>query len=288
MKKLLIPLLAALLLCGCAATYDGPATTVMVLNETRTEGFWDSGELAYSYRTVYAYDIYGNQAQWIEYIDDEAIEKRINRYDEQGNLLRSEDYDLEGWFPKRTSRTECTYDDLGRVTSVTHDYGGGDKSSYTVTYDDEANTQTNHYTDSISVRYYNDAGHLTRIEHSDAEGNLIITDYTLRPDGQHLSATSITNGVVDFSMRYEYDDQGRPIRQFATENGVETEQQRWEYNDEEHYAIRYNSNGSYQVTGYNADGTEKVQEFWDESGKLQSRTIYYYREIRVPVQEETP
>ncbi len=289
MKKLLPLLLALLLLTGCARTYDGPTTTRLVLSETIQEGYWDWGDNAYTYRTVYAYDIYGNQAQWIEYNEDEPVRKTVLRYDERGNLLRDTYYDLQGWFPKKTGDTRYTYDDQNRITSVTHEYRGGDTSSYTITYDDAAHTETTHYADSTSVRYYTEDGHLLRLESTGSDGTRFVMEYTLRPDGQNASCTAITNGVEDYTILYEYDDQGRQIRQTLLQNGVETEQYRWEYDDEYHSVTRYDADGGYELTGYSADGSIESQQYWDENGKIQTMTLYRYKEVRIPLERsDTP
>ena len=74
MKKLLSLLLCILLLCGCAATYDGPTKTVPRLTEYTVDhyyAFFDTEEHHYTNRTVYAYDIYGNRVREMEYRDDE-------------------------------------------------------------------------------------------------------------------------------------------------------------------------------------------------------------------------
>lgn len=289
MKNLFPLLLTLLLLTGCAETYDGPTTTKMVLSETIQEGYWDWGDSAYTYRTVYAYDIYGNQAQWIDYHETEPIGKTVRRYDDRGNLLQDTQYDLEGWFPKKTGDTRYTYDDQNRITSVTHEYRGGDTSSYTITYDDAAHTETTHYAHGTSVRYYSEDGHLLRLESMSSDGTVTVTEYTLRPDGQKASCTATTNGVEDYTIFYEYDDQGRCIRQTHLKDGVESEQRRWEFDDEYHSTTRYDADGSYEFTNYNEDGSMDSSHYFDENGNLQSMTLYRYKEVRIPLERsDTP
>lgn len=290
MKKLL-PLLLALLLCGCAATYDGPTVSKMVLSETVAEGYWDWGEVAYTTRTVYAYDIYGNQAQLIDYNDGEAVSRTLSRYDENGNQLQYTNYSLSGLFPKRTGSGSYTYDEQGRVTSVTYDYGDGDVSHITYTYDDENRTVSYAYDGgSSTVHYLDETGAILREEYT-SDDLFMVTEYTRRPDGQIERCESFVNGAPDGGYRYEYDDQGRTIAYYTlTGDGTETLQHRWEFDDDAHTMTQYNlQSGSRALVQYNSDGSIAVRQLWDENDRLQTQTIYRYREIRVPAERsETP
>ena len=105
MKKLISLLLAALLLVGCAATYDGPTESKAVLSKILTTHYDPvTGDSQYS-RTDYAYDIYGNQVMELEYrirTEDETEEpylKTLRAFDENRNITRQRQYDVSGLFP---------------------------------------------------------------------------------------------------------------------------------------------------------------------------------------------
>ena len=68
MKKLIALTLCILLLAGCApVTYDGPTVEKAVISEfIREHHQFPSGHVD-TERIIYAYDIYGNLAQTIEY-----------------------------------------------------------------------------------------------------------------------------------------------------------------------------------------------------------------------------
>lgn len=291
MKKLLPLLLSLLLLTGCASVYDGPTVTKSVLSETVTEGYWDEGDVAYTDRTVYAYDIYGNQAQYIRYNEDEAISRSMFRYDENGNQLSCTEYSLSGWFPRRTSANRYTYDEQGRMLSATYDYSGGDTSHVTWEYDDENRTVTYTYGDAgSSLQYLDENGAVLREEY-ESDGLTMVTEYTRRPDGQTERCDSFVNGAFDGGYRYEYDDRGRTTAYYSIgKDGTETLQHRWEYDDGHNTVILYNLQSGFRtVTEYNPDGSIAVRQVWDENDKLQTMTLYRYREIRVPAERsETP
>lgn len=288
MKKLLILLLCILLLSGCAVTYDGPTETRLVLDHTISEFFWGDGTLREQRRTEYAYDIYGNEAQTIVYVEDEAHSKTVNRYDENGNLLRTDSYSLTGWLPRRTNRAEYTYDDQGRILTHTSD-NGTEIFSYTIEYDDEAHTQTITYgEDHYTVQYYDPNGYLMRVEAFHADGTVYLDEYTRQSDGQRLTLKTWINGELTESIEYENDDQGRPISQKHYEGNTLTSHFRWEYDDENLTVTQYLTNGDYFITGYYEDGRIKVKHSWNADGTQNYIILYRYREIRVPVKEETP
>ena len=127
MKKL-IPLLLAILLAGCAQTYDGPTKTEYALTEIIRETYYDFfgwEESRYTDRTVYAYDIYGNCVRSMRYQEDELDTVSNMKYDDRGNLLSRSSWDHSGWLPKYEGRTERTYDDQNRLlSSVDYDFWG--------------------------------------------------------------------------------------------------------------------------------------------------------------------
>ena len=146
MKKLICLMLAVLLLAGCAATYDGPTQTVPRLTEYTVDhyyAFFDTEEVHYTNRTVYAYDIYGNRVREMEYRDDELQSVTNRKYDDRGNEISRSDWDHSGWLPRYEGRTERTYDEQNRQTSYIHyDFWGRQDSGSWYTYDDEARTRT--------------------------------------------------------------------------------------------------------------------------------------------------
>ena len=102
MKKLICLMLAVLLLAGCAKTYDGPPQTVPRLTEYTVAhyyAFFDTEEHHYTNRTVYAYDIYGNQVRSMEYRDWELKSVTNMKHDDRGNEISLTGWDHSGWIP---------------------------------------------------------------------------------------------------------------------------------------------------------------------------------------------
>lgn len=277
MKKLLPLLLCVLLLAGCATTYDGPTEMRSVLSEMESYYFDEkNGDASVFSRTEFAYDIYGNRALWIDYVDDEAVSRTVSKYDEAGRLIKRTDYDLGGWFPRRVSATSYTYDDQGRMTSSVHDDG-----TITYTYDDQAHTLTTTLSDgTYMVQYQNEQGWAVRAEAFFANGDTSSEEFDRREDGQPLAVRYYENGVLETVTEYTYDDQGRVLTMSETTGGETKTVLRYEYGDD--YETMYHADGSHTYTGYHEDGTVQSRMDVDKNGIVTSQIIYRYTEIRVP------
>lgn len=307
MKKLTALILCILLLCGCAEVYDGPTQTARVLSESTTEHYFPIfGTLAYVTRTAYAYDTYGNLAQEVFYTDDEVSRKITWKYDADGNLLEFDHRTRNGWFLERFYRETSsydaqgllrtrklyhdedtyvhtyTYDDLGRV--LTHDMNG---ETDVYVYDDANNTETLTESDgSVTVRQFDDRGHLLREEETSSDGTVKLREYTRREDGQIVTFRIYKNGVLESAEEYTYDDQGRPLLHTVTGDGRTRTLSRWEY--AELRQTRFQEDGSYVITDFDQDGNVLSETRYASDGDLRYHTTYTYRDIQVPVKEETP
>ena len=290
MKKLLSLLLCILLLAGCApTTYDGPTQTVPRLTEYTVDhyyAFFDTEEVHYTNRTVYAYDIYGNRVREMEYRDDELQSVTNLKYDDRGNEISRSDWDHSSWLPKYEGRTEQTYDDQNRQTSYIHyDFWGRQDSGSWYTYDDEARTRT----------WTNDSGD-TQTTWFDENGNELRqvsgeyeTVFHYDDRGNRTGWTSYHNG--QFFDRYEarYDDLNRQIwggRYDA--NGTLTSQTEYVYDDDQGIKTYHKNDGGRRVEYYHGDGRPHMIEDYDADGKLTMLQRYYYQDILVPAKEVTP
>lgn len=312
MKKLIPLLLAVLLMAGCTRTYDGPTETVWVITESVTEQYSTVTDYVQTDRTVFAYDIYGNPVQTLQYKNDKEISRTVRTYDDQGNLLTETIYDLDGLFPKRSARRECTYDDQGRILSDILDQG----STKYYTYDDAAHQYTTtvdgvvakieqfaedgtllwekeyDWNGWIQTEYtYDTDGEILERHITDSSGNDYIERYERNSNGDYIRSWRIEDGVETevYHQEYEYDDQGRMVRLYKIEDGVRRESSRREYLDE---------NGSY--TSYR-DGQPSFTTIFDERGNWIENAHYFagtqevgyrqrtiYEAIQVPIKEGSP
>lgn len=286
MKKLFSLFLCALLLTGCARTYDGPTASRSVVSGTQTLYHDEDGEIFQCYRTEYAYDIYGNQSQILEYTcgadaaEDEPHLKTVLRYNEAGNLVRMTQYDLSGWFPRKLCDNRYTYDALGRMTGSTH----SEEDTVIITHDDENRTRTTASGGSATVEYLDENGFPYRSEHTTAGGQAILKEYDRRADGEWERIRTYRSGTLESVTERTFDAQGRPILWTEKSNGETTVVFRYEYGDG--YDILYYADGRYTTTDYNDDGTVKCRLELDKDGTITCETIYRYTEIQVPAEEE--
>ena len=315
MTKLLPLLLALLLLTGCAETYSGPTRTEWVIGEFTKEQHSPWTDYVQIDRIIYSYDILGNLAQTLEYRDGEEKIKTVYTFDDRGNLLTETRYSLSGWFPKRIGLSEYTYDEQNRITSEAYDQSGT-RTEIQYIFDDEARTRTKLTNGEVTmVTTYDENGE--KLAESGGTGDYWYQDtYTRRADGKLLTehiidsegneqfrridydshgstvcVETIRNGVQTLVRdEYEYDEQGRPVRQFRLTDTSRTLVRRWEYLDE---------NGS--VTLYDPDGTPNCTILYDERGNQISLVHYQsgtdqvgiretttYIQIQVPMKEDTP
>ena len=315
MKKLIALTLCILLLAGCApATYDGPTVEKAVISEfIREHHQFPSGHVD-TERIVYAYDIYGNLAQTIEYANGKETEKTTYTYDDRGNLLTETRYSLGGLFPRRTSSVEYTYDEQDRITCERYSHDSQTVIEYR--YDDEARTCTrlengaiqaittyDEFGNVISEKAFNsgtdwqlvewtrdDRGRVLTSHETNSEGYDRFTRCSYDDRGNTILWEINDNGEVEIQqMQYEYDEQGRMLAQYEVSGDSRAEVTRWEYLDE---------NGSYRL--WRGDIQSHIHRF-DELGNLIENSQYLnetdqfgirestiYRTIQVPAKEETP
>ena len=287
MKKLICLMLAVLLLAGCAATYDGPTQTVPRLTEYTVDhyyAFFDTEEVHYTNRTVYAYDIYGNRVREMEYRDDELQSVTNRKYDDRGNEISEIYWDHSGWLPKYEGRTEQTYDDQNRQTSYIHyNFWGRQDSGSWYTYDDEARSRT----------WKNDSGE-TQTTWFDEEGRELRTVsgeyetvYRYDDRGNCIGWESYQNGQPFDRYEARYDDLGRQIwGGYYDANGNLSNETEFIYDDAQGIKTYHKNDGGKRVEYFHGDGRPHKIEDYDADGKLTMLQRYYYQDILVPAKEE--
>lgn len=311
MKKLLSLLLAVLLLSGCAAGHDGPTAEKSVPAEFIREHHQPTTGHVDTERIVYAYDIYGNMVRSVEYRNGRESSRTDFTYDERGNLLTRTYYSLGGWFPKRTGSAEFIYDEQDRIIAEIYDH-----SRYDYIFDDEARTCTKLEGSTVmSVTTYDefgnvlcektfncgtewhlvecirdDKGELLMSRTTDSTG-LDITNRSERDDhGNTIFHETVENGVrTERHYSYEYDDQGRLLREFELRDGVPVEVYRWEYLDENgSYTLWHDGFRSY-TRRFDAEGNmTENSHFVNKTDQYGIREFTIYKTIRVPAEEVFP
>ena len=290
MKRLLSLLLCGLLLSGCAATYDGPTETELVLTEYEVRHyspFFDDAEVDIN-RSVYAYDIYGNRVRELEYDNGELAQETRTTYDEEGRELTRIVIDRSGWIPKIEYRSKQTYDEQGRLLSYSsYDMWGRKNGETLYRYDDEQNTMiwSNSSGDEVTY-YYDETGKQLR-DVSIGVGGAYETVYTYDERGNRTGWTSTKDGKL-FS-RYEagYDEQNRLIWGIRyDENGTQEAKTTYTYDDEANTMTTVKDGGGKRVKYYDADGRIHLIEENSEDGKLTMIQQYFYQDIRVPATGE--
>lgn len=288
MKKCIPLLLCLLLLAGCARTYDGPTEGKSVLMEyTTTHYYAFSGfeDEQYVNRSTFSYDIYGNQVQYLRYVDGELTDETRTRYDEHGNAVRQYNYDHAHLIPLRTSVQKMTYDDQGRILENIFCNGWGiETSRYTYTYDDENRIHAWTCSDgSWNTDYLDEEGRTVRSVSSSGYE----THYSYSDDNRRRSGTSYYNGERHSGYESVYDEQDRLIRYtYYGKNGEVKNHTEYVYDDEANTMTIRQSDGGWRVEYYNAEGrTERIEDF-NSDGTLSLLQTYTYRDIQVPAKEE--
>ena len=287
MKKFLSLLLGILVLSGCAATYDGPTKSVPRLTEYTVDhyyDFFDTEEVHYTNRTVYAYDIYGNRARAMEYQDNELESVTNMKYDDRGNEISRTVWDHTGWLPKYEGRTEQTYDAQNRLTSYIHyNFWGRQDSASFYTYDDKARTRTwSNDTGDTQTTWFDEKGNEIRQVSGEYE-----TVYHYDDQGNRTGWTSYQNGQFFDHFEARYDDQDRQIwGGYYDAAGNLSNQTEFVYDDERGMKTYLKNDDGKRVEYYHADGRPHMIEDYDAEGKLTMLQRYYYQDILVPVKED--
>ena len=288
MKKL-IPLLLAILLAGCARTYDGPTETKPVLTEYTIDhyySYFETEELHYTTRYLHAYDIYGNLVRSMEYRDGELISITKRKYDDRGNEISQSEWNYTGLLPAFQGRTEQTYDEQNRSTSyVYYNFWGSQEGGSWYTYDDE-----NH------IRYWKNGSGDTQTTWLDEEGRELRTVsgdsetvYHYDDRGNCIGWTGYQNGQPLDHYEARYDDRDRQIwGGYYDTGGNLLNQTSWEYDDERNTITCHRNDGGTRVEYYHADGRPHMVEDFDAEGRRTMLQRYYYQDILVPAKEEIP
>lgn len=279
MKKLL-PLFLTLVLCGCAATYDGPTAAKEVVTQTDTVHITSTGE-QFTSRAVYAYDIYGNCAQYSSYSENELQTVERRRFDENGNKISVVRWDHSGFLPLFEGRWEYTYDAQGRcILQVSKNFLGIENGRAAFDYDDEAFTYTftTSETDNTTVYYCDENWNTLRA----VSGLGFDETFTYDDRGNCTSVLTYENGVFWGRTETEYDDQDRPLTwRNYDETGACTFETTYVYDDDAHTATRFDGDGK-RIEYYTAEGELYLIEDYNQNGELRLYQQHYFTEIRVP------
>lgn len=287
MKRMIAFFLCALLLNGCAATYDGPTVATPILTEIYSHGTVGGSDVDYVYRYVYAYDIYGNQVRRMDYYNNELDCVVKMRYDDRGNLISRTTWDHNGWIPLPDGRVTYTYDEQDRKLTAVYDNGWGmETERVTYIYDDENRTQTwESSTGDWEITYLDEAGNETRIVHSSGRE----TVYTYDDRGNRIGKATYENGLLRERWEYRFDEQNRQTYGAAyNADGDLRSDTTCLYDDEAHTQTTLSSDGSKRVEYHHEDGRMHMTEDYGDDGALLMYAMYYYRDIQVPAEEDTP
>lgn len=233
------------------------------------------------------------------YLDDFAVGHKADlltyQYDAVGNGVQ------EAGFGYTRTRT---YDALDRVSSMTFDFGGFQKTVQ-YTYDENGNRKTMVYPDGFTVTYiWNGDGLLTGMQ---APGQ----SWTFRYDADHRRTAAVhPNGL---ELNYTYDDANRltAARTKKTADGSLVDGNSYTYdkmtnrktktheNDNKQMAFDYQDNYMLEGTTYSDGttasyvydsngnriyrnyGTESQSYWYDESSNLTRRDVYLGGTLRI-------
>ena len=171
------------------------------LDRVLSEVYYTDGKE--EYRNDYEYDRNGNRVLSVAFFQGEETSRTVSRFDEKGNLIRSEslpdgsytirEYDETGNEIRMVSyeegaevkRGETRYDDHGRVVESAKYFGG--ELAYRYTYE------------------YNNQGDVTKTV---TEGLEETCEYTYDTNGRKLTATRYENGELSTHASWQYDADG--------------------------------------------------------------------------------
>ena len=288
MKKLLALALCILLLSGCAETFDGPTVSKPMLTEYTVDhyyAFFDTEEVHYTNRTVYAYDIYGNQVRSMEYRDGELKSVTNMKHDDWGNEISYTTWDHSGWLPKLLYRIRRTYDERNRLTAYeTYDFWGRLESASRYVYDDEKGIRTclDEQGDILQTTWYDAQGNNLRQTAGEYE-----TVYEYDDRGNQTGWVCYKNGELYDRYEARYDDQNRQIwgGRYDADGNLKS-QFDYIYDDSVYTRTVPQADGSKRIEYYHADGRPHMIENYNSEGKLSTLQRYYYQDILIPAKEE--
>ena len=288
MKKRVALALTLLFLAGCAAeVYEGPTESAWVRIDSITTLYNAYSDETQTHRRTDSYDSFGNQVRTIYYSDDELTGDHQRTYDDRGNCIREVTWDRVWNFTYPAARTDYTYDEQNRPLTVTYRNGFGFKTGGdTYTYDDEANTVTWEGTYDTQTKYLNENGDPIRIVTiSHAAGMEIESRYEYDALGQLIKTAEYLDGTLSSTSEKRYDELGRILEDtwYDADRNILI---RTTYQYTENTITTWDKDGNRSVKTLRPDGQVQMQEDYDPAGKLLSRTVNIYTEIRVPAKEE--
>ncbi|MGK7899537.1 MAG: RHS repeat-associated core domain-containing protein [Xenococcus sp. (in: cyanobacteria)] len=133
--------------------------------------------------------------------------------------------------------TSYAYDELNRLTNLTHNNGTTDVAFYDFTYDASSRITQISNVDGITDHTYDDRSQLTGADYSD--NALDDEQYTYDANGNRIDSNIHGNGYItgegnrllsDGTYNYEYDNEGNLIRQTNIATG-EIQELEWDYRD---------------------------------------------------------
>jgi len=270
----------------------------------------------YSLRIVHEYDTHAIRRKiksYEKYKDDKKeYLSACEKYDDQGNLIRSEKFHSNG---TSQSLWEYKYNDLGNMTFQSFDDESVRVNEYE--YDDQGNEiRYTHYNydgtpESKTENEYDDHGNKTRtVEYDENETVTSVTESEYDDCGNTIKTVEYDgNGTITSVTESKYDDHGNTIKTVKyDEDGVITYKTESEYDDQDNeiksveydkdgivtnFHLEYDSQGRpWKEITYNADGNIiRLMEYaydekgyqthshflrYDENGKIISEITYDY------------
>ena len=292
-KRMLSLLLICLLLTGCGQRYDGETVEKQVVTSMTSESWFDGifDQIHTTSVREYGYDEFGRRTyeKWIS--NGETVSSSRYFWSSDGRECTEISIDHQGLIPWPYARVKEVYDETGNeVERVVYEF-------FSVTQ--------------RSLRNYDDAGNLIRLEILNGDGSLsALQEYTYDDNGNRLKTIDITDPGKERVTEYTYDDSGNETGWYYYENGSLSEYVETRYDDQgrQTFSARYNGLGEqqhYWEYTYSADGSSMTTTYsgskstieyydgselpvrieqYDEDGTLNAVTTYTYETVQVPVE----
>ena len=209
-----------------------------------------------------------------------------NRYNATGQFTDIDRFkDLDGGSTHHVVETDFVYDNLGRLTDLTHTHDATTIADYGWTFDSYSRVTQMSFTSSTgnsgtSDYSYDDTGQVTAADHDfqtdesysyDENGNRTLTGYTTGDNNQLTS---------DGTFNYTYDDEGNRLtrtRISGTADDYTTEYE-WDH-DNRLTKLTYKNNGG--------TVTKEIEYGYDLFGRRISKTIDWDGEEAAPPRKST-
>ncbi len=271
--------------------YYGADGEVRLLMEYQYDG--DGNQIEYKYQSydsdgnsssfsheTWAYDIYGNEIEYVSYDENGNVEEKTERkYDASGNEIRYEEYDKDG---ESTYNVIHNYDEHGNLILLEKykdrklknksewEYDENDNEKRAVFYEGHVNiigiTECEYDENGNEIKYviYDDVGSVDHWQESEYDKNGNLTKQVFYFDGS-----------IDYLWEYEYDERGNQVKAIYTYYDQETGQKAFTEIDE----CTYDENGNmtkHDCINYRGEESESFcwERKYDENGRKSAFYLY--------------